>query len=391
VSAVAATGTLAGATARAGIDRWLLTAVLMLLVIGIAMVYSSSFAVAHNVFGDDMYFLVRHVIWVSFGLVALVITARVPYQSWQKIAAPFYFMTIALLVLVLVPGIGKENYGATRWFQFGSFFSMQPSELAKLAVVIYLATWIARVGGDIHRLTFGTIPFVMILSVTAGLVLVEPDLGTTLCIVATASAVFFISGANVIHALIGAVAGVFLLINFVLTRGFRADRIEAWLDPWADPGGIGWHTTQTLLALGSGGLAGLGLGASRQKHFWLPNAHTDSVFAVVGEEIGFVGTTLVLVLFLIIAWRGLAIAAGARDPMGRALAAGATLMITSQAMLNMAVVSHLTPNTGVPLPFLSYGGSAMVVSLAAVGIILNVSRSSEPGTRLWQMLLKGAQ
>jgi cell division protein FtsW len=376
--------------ARHGIDRWLLTAVLVLLLIGIAMVYSASFAVAHNVFGDDMYFLLRHIIWVAIGMCALTITVHVPYQWWQRVAAPFYGISIALLVLVLIPGIGTSSYGAYRWFTVGPIF-VQPSELAKLAVIIYLATWITRVGGDIHRFSFGTIPFVLILSLTAGLVLIEPDLGTMLCLVMTAGAVFFISGANVFHALFGAVAGSLALMNFVLNRGFRADRIDAFLDPWADPTGVGWHTTQALMALGSGGIAGLGLGAGRQKMFYLPNAHTDSVFAVVGEEIGFVGTTLVLALFVLIAWRGLAIAASAPDPMGRALAAGATLMITGQAMLNMAVVSHVTPNTGVPLPFLSYGGSAMVVSLIAVGLILSVSRSSEPAQPLWRLLLRGSQ
>jgi cell division protein FtsW len=374
-----------------GIDRWLLTAVMMLLLIGVAMVYSASFAVAHNVFGDDFYFLIRHVIWVSIGMIALAVTAKVPYTWWQKIAAPFFVLTIIMLGLVLIPGIGTATNGARRWFTLGSLLSVQPSELAKLAVVIYLATWIARVGGDIRKLSFGTVPFTLILSLTAGLVLIEPDLGTALCIAMTAGAIFFISGANVLHALVGVTAGAFWLMNFVVNSGFRADRIDAFLDPWADPTGVGWHTTQTLLALGSGGIAGLGLGAGRQKHFYLPNAHTDSVFAVVGEEIGFVGTTLVLLLFVLIAWRGLAIAAGAQDPMGRALAAGATLMITCQAMLNMAVTSQVTPNTGIPLPFLSYGGSAMVVMLAAVGIILNVSRSSEPGHRLWRMLLRGSQ
>ncbi len=376
---------------RHGVDRWMLTAVLALLLIGVAMVYSASFAVGHNVFGDDTYFLVRHLVWASVGLVVLAITMRIPYQFWQRVAAPIYGITILLLVLVMVPGLGSSTYGASRWFTFGSFVSFQPSELAKIAVILYLATWIARVGGDIHKLTFGTLPFALILSLAAGLVLVEPDLGTTLVIVMTAGSMFFISGANVIHGLLGAVIGALGLMNFVINKGYKADRIEAFLDPWADPNGIGWHTTQALLALGSGGIAGMGLGAGRQKLFYLPNAHTDSVFAVVGEEIGFIGTTLVLGLFLVIAWRGLAIAAGAPDPMGRALAAGATLMITSQAMLNMAVVSHLTPNTGVPLPFLSYGGTAMVVNLVAVGIILSVSRVSEPGTRLWRALLRGAQ
>src|SRR5581483_2688483 len=234
---------------------------------------------------------------------------------------------------------------------------------------------------------FGTIPFALILAISAGLVLVEPDLGTAIVLVLTAASVFFVAGANVLHALLGAIIGCVLLVNFVINSGYKADRIRAFVDPWADPGGIGWHTTQALIALGSGGWAGLGLGASRQKYFFVPNAHTDTIFAIVGEEIGFIGTSLVLGLFLIFAWRGLTIASGARDPLGRALATGATLLISWQALLNMAVVSHLVPNTGVPLPFVSYGGSSTVVSLAAVGILLNVSRTVDPQRRSWRAWL----
>ena len=216
---------------------------------------------------------------------------------------------------------------------------------------------------------------VIILSLSAALVLKEPDLGTTIVLVATAASVFFLAGANVLHALLGVSLGSLLLINFVTNSGYKADRIQAFLNPWADPNGIGWHTTQALIALGSGGLSGLGLGASRQKYYFVPNAHTDSIFAIIGEEIGFIGAVLLLVLFLLIAWRGLAIAAAARDPFGRTLAAGATLLVVWQGLLNMAVVSHLVPNTGVPLPFVSYGGNAMVVSLVAVGLVLSVSRT----------------
>jgi cell division protein FtsW len=286
-----------------------------------------------------------------------------------------------LLLLVLIPGFGGQSYGAARWLTLGPL-SFQPSEFAKLSVVLYLAAWIGRVGGDINKLTFGTIPFALIVALSAGLILKE-DLGTTVVLCLTAASMAFIAGANVLHGLAGAIAACVLIANFAL-HGYRAERIETFFNPWADPSGLGWHTTQVLLALGSGGLAGLGLGASRQKHGYVPNAHTDSIYAIVGEELGFIGATVVLVLFLVIAWRGLTIAASARDPLGRSLAAGGTLLIIWQGLLNMAVTTHLVPNTGVPLPFLSYGGSSMVVSLAAVGLILSVGRgldSAENGVR----------
>ncbi|MPZ14071.1 MAG: putative lipid II flippase FtsW [Chloroflexi bacterium] len=375
----------------AGIDTTFLLAVGLLLVIGVAMVYSASFVVAHNEFGDAKYFLVRHVAWIGLGFMILLIVSRLDYHVWQRVAVPLYALTLILLAAVMIPGLGDSAYGASRWLDLGPLPSIQPSELAKVAVVVYLSSWIARVGTDINKLTIGTIPFVIILALSAGLVLVEPDLGTTIVLAMTAASVFFIAGANLIQALLGAVACGLFLINFVVNAGYRADRIQAFLNPWSDPTGIGWQTTQSLLALGSGGLSGLGLGASRQKHYYLPNAHTDSIFAIIGEEIGFIGTALVLGLFLVIAWRGLRVAAAARDPFGRALAAGATLLIVWQGMLNMAVVSHVVPLTGIPLPFISYGGSAMVASLAAVGIVLSVSRTTDPQRLSWRALFTAEQ
>jgi len=297
---------------------------------------------------------------------------------------------LILLGLVLVPSISSSAYGASRWFRLGPALSLQPSELAKLAIVVYLAAWMERAGERIKGFTFGTLPFILIIAVTSVLILVEPDVGTTLVIVLTGASMFFMGGANVVQALLGAAVGSVVLLKYVSSdAGYKADRIQAFLNPWADPSGIGWHTTQTLIALGSGGLAGLGLGASRQKFYFVPNAHTDSIFAIVGEEIGFIGTMLVLGLFLYIAWRGLSVAFSARDTFGRALATGATLMIAWQAMLNMAVVSNTVPNTGVPLPFLSFGGSSMVVCLTAVGMILSVSRSSSGEERSLRNLMGG--
>lgn len=375
--------------ARRTIDLSFLITVLALVTIGVGMVYSASFVVGHNDFGDGTYFLTRHLVWLAIGLVVLLVTARLDYHLWQRVATPLYVVSVALLALVLIPGLGNSTYGASRWISLGPLPSVQPSEIAKLAIVIYLASWVARVGPDINRLTFGTIPFAIIVSISAGLVLVEPDLGTTIVLVATAGSLFFVGGASLSHLLLGGLSIAFLLANFVVSSGYRADRMEAFRNPWADPAGIGWHTTQALIALGSGGLAGLGLGAGRGKFYYLPNAHTDSIFAIVGEEIGFVGTTLVVLLFLFLAWRGLAIALAARDPFGRALAAGATLLIAWQAVLNMAVVSHLVPNTGVPLPFLSYGGSSMVTTLTAVGLVLSVSRTIDPQRRSWRAIFTG--
>lgn len=371
------------------LDLLFLVPVLALLAIGIAMVFSASFVVAHTVYGNETYFFVRHIGWVGVGIVAMLVVAHIDYSVWRTVAWPFYALSVLFLVLVLIPGVGQSNYGATRWLGIGPILSFQPSELAKLAVVVYLAAWITRVGGDIGKLGFGTIPFVIILALSAGLVAIEPDLGTTVILILAAGAMFFIAGANLLHALVGAILGSALILKTVSGTGYQSDRIAAFLNPWADPSGVGWHITQTLLALGSGGLGGLGLGAGRQKFFYIPNAHTDSIFAIVGEEIGFIGTTFVLLLFLVVAWRGLSIAASTSDPLGRALAAGASLLISTQGLLNMAVVSHVLPTTGVPLPLLSYGGSSMVISLVAVGIVLSVARSLPPEPRFWQAWIHG--
>jgi len=373
--------------ARRVFDMVLLLTALLLLAVGIGMVFSASFVAAHKYFGDGAYFLVRHVLWVVAGVAVMALVAHMDYHLWQRIATPFYLASLILLALVLV--FGTTTYGATRWLSLGTLPSFQPSEVAKVAMVVYLASWVTRVGGNVNKLTVGTIPFAIILALSAGLVLVQPDLGTTAVLVLTAATVFFVAGANVVHALLGAAVGTVVLVNLVLSSGYRADRIEAFRDPWADSTGVGWHTTQALTALGSGGLSGLGLGAGRKKYDYLPNAHTDSIFAVVGEETGFLGATLVLGLFLLLCWRGLFIAVAAQDPFGRALAAGATCLIGWQALINMAVVSHVIPNTGVPLPFLSYGGSAMLTSLTAVGILLSVSRSVDPQHRSWLAILRG--
>lgn len=368
-------------TAR--LDYLLLASVVALLVIGTLMVYSSSFVVAHNEFNDDLYFLTRQVSWVSLGAIALVIGARVPYWYWSKLSLLVLAGSLALLVLVLLPGVGSSSYGAVRWIKLGPFLQVQPSEVAKLALVLYLADWLARRGSHVQRFANGMVPFVIIVVLVAGLVELQPDLGTASVIVGTAAIIFFVAGANLLQ--VGMLGGLGLLgIIAMIPRlsGYRQDRIAAFLDPWSDIQGTGWHTAQTLIALGSGGLWGLGLGASRQKFYWIPNAHTDAIFAIIGEELGFLGTVAVLALFACFAYRGYLIAWRAPDSFGRLLAVGLTSLVVVQATINIAVVTNTIPFTGVTLPFISFGGSSTMVSMFAVGVLLSISRQRGPAPSL---------
>ena len=356
-------------------DYVLLGATTALVVIGTIMVYSASFVIAHNEFNDDFYFLTRQVIAVAMGAVALAVAMRVDYRRWRSLSLLAMLGCVALLLLVLVPGVGASSYGATRWIRLGPFFQLQPSELAKLAVVLYLADWLARRGRTLKAFSSGSLPFLIIVAIVSGLVEMQPDLGTTSVIVATAACVFFVAGANLWHVLAimaaTAAGGVLYLTRL---SGYREHRITAFLDPWSDIQGAGWHTAQTLIALGSGGPFGLGLGDSHQKFYWVPNAHTDAIFAIIGEELGIVGTLTVLGLFVVVAWRGFLIAWRAPDTFGRLLATGLTALITLQALLNIAVVTNSVPYTGVPLPLVSFGGNSTLICMFAIGLLLSVSR-----------------
>jgi cell division protein FtsW len=356
-------------------DLLLLVAVLGLLVVGIVMVYSASFIIGHNDFGDENYFLTRHLIFLTLGLIVMGFLAGVDYQRWRGWAWPGVVLAVVLLGVVLVPGLGVEIYGSRRWLQTGGLLpGLQPSEFAKVAVVVFLAAWLSGKHRPAAGLTSGSVPFLLVVGLVAGLIMKEPDMGTTVVVVLAASTVFWVAGANVLHVGSVAVVGGLALAWLATSAAYRAGRLQGWMDPWADPQGLGWHTVQTLIALGSGGVTGLGLGAGRAKAYFVPNAHTDAIYGIVGEELGLLGTVLVLVLFAVVAWRGLTIALSARDTFGQLLAVGVTSLIVWQALLNMMVVTNAIPFTGIPLPFLSFGGSSLVVSLAAVGLLLSVSR-----------------
>lgn len=359
---------------HAGPDYVLALAVAGLVIIGLMMVYSATFDWSYQVHQNSFRIASRQFLWVGLGVVTLVVLAAAPYDWWQQMAVPV--MGGALLLLVLVLFVGDERFGARRSFLNGS---LQPGELAKLAMVIYIAAWLASKGEQIRDVTYGLIPFAVLIGVVAGLIVMQPDISTAVLIVLTALAVFFFAGADIFQlALGGAVSGITFLV-LVNQLPYAKQRIEEYLQVWRDPMRVGYHIQQALIALGSGSLFGVGLGQGQQKLGYLPASHTDSIFAVLGEELGFAGCLVVIGLFVLFAYRGFKIALEAADGFAALLACGVTCWLTFQALINVAVVTGLIPFTGMPLPFISFGGSAMVVSLAGVGLLLSISRGKRVG------------
>lgn len=354
-------------------DYTLITVVSLLLGIGLLMVYTSSSVMAEVDFGNAFHFFQRQALWAILGIASMLFFARIPPWVWQKHARTILLVVIVLLVLVIIPGIGIKTLGARRWLGAGPF-QFQPSEFAKFALIIFLADFLSKNPREVTSFWRGVLPPLSVLGLLFGLIMLEPDLGTSLTIGGTAFLMLFAGGASLAHlgelTLVG-VMGVFALARIDAERW---SRITTYLDPWKDPTDAGYQIIQALLAFGSGGLFGVGLGRSRQKYFYLPERHTDMIFAVLGEELGFLGAMLVLLLFFAFAWRGYRIAVQAPDRFTSLLAAGVTSLITLQAAMNIAVVTASIPSTGIPLPFLSYGGSSLLITLSGVGILLGVSR-----------------
>ncbi|WP_407307440.1 stage V sporulation protein E [Desulfosporosinus sp. SB140] len=354
-------------------DLVLLGTILALLGIGFIMVYSSSAVRGYIQFDDPYHFLKAETIWVSLGLLAMLVSYRVDLQMLRRFAKPALYVAIVLLVAVKVPGLGRRVNGADRWIGLGPL-SIQPSEVIKLSMVLVMAHILALNPHKIQSFRKGVIPILGLLGVIAGLIMLQPDLGTTLVIAATTFFMLIAAGARKSHILGLGGTGLGLVVAAIAAAPYRMRRIFAFLDPWADPLGNGYQTIQALLALGPGGLFGLGLGQSRQKFLYLPENHTDFIFAMIGEELGFVGATLVVLLFFLFAWRGFRVAMRAQDPFSGFLAVGLTAMISIQAMINMGVVSGVLPVTGITLPFISYGGTSLVFTMLGVGVLLRVSR-----------------
>jgi cell division protein FtsW len=360
-------------------DYVLLLAVAGLVAIGIVMVYSSS-AIRGYVNADDtLAYVGPQALWAAVGAGVLILTSRLDYRYWRVLSVPLYAIALVLLGLVLLPGIGRVVGGSARWLALGPFPPLHPAEFAKLALVIYLAHWMATRGQRIATFRSGLLPFLAITLPVVLLILREPDLGTSAVVATAALVLYFAAGANLLMLASLIPIGIAAVGYVISSNAYQRARIVGFLDPWSDPRGLGFHTIQGLLALGMGGLLGTGLGSSVQvSGLYLPNAWNDFIFAIIGEELGFAGGLLVIALFLIVAYRGLRVALGAPDTFGGLLAAGITVFITVQAFVNIGVVVSVLPVTGITLPFVSAGGSSLMVSLAAVGILLSISRESAP-------------
>jgi cell division protein FtsW len=363
----------ARAYVAAPLDTVLFATVAALVGIGLVMVFSASSATAYAEHGDIAYYLKRQLIWLAVGLIGAFALYRLEYHRLKKMAPTILFAAIGALVLVFVPHIGVGVNGGRRWIGT-SALSIEPSEFAKLALVIYLSAVLAARGERITSLVRGLFPLCVPVAIMAVLVLKEPDLGTASLLIFTAFTLFFAAGARIVHLFAVVLATLPFAVLTVLASSYRRARIFAFLNPWKDPQNTGFHIVQSLLALGSGGIFGVGLGASRAKFFYLPEQYTDFIFSVLGEELGLIGALAVVVLFVIFAYRAIRIALAAPDRFGFFLAIGCAAMITIQAFINVGVVSSSWPVTGVPLPFISFGGSSLVVNLLAVALIANVGR-----------------
>lgn len=358
------------------IDPWLFWSVMVLLLFGIVMVFSASMTTGLYAYGDAFYFFQRHLFGIVLGLIAGVITSFFPLSRLREQSKLLLLFTLVLLVLVFVPGVGRQGAGVNRWINLG-VFNFQPSEMAKLVIVLYMADALAAHQDRVEDFWRGVVPFFILVGIICLLVLIEPNLGTATFLLLLTFVMLFLGGGKILHLLLVWVilmpTGLFL----VLVRGkdYWKDRFVAFLDPWKDPLGKGFHILQSLIALGSGGLWGRGLGESRQKFFFLPDRHTDFIYAIVGEELGLLGTLSLVVLLGIILWRGWKIALEARDEFQCLLAMGIVAMIILQAFVNMGAVLRFFPITGITFPLLSYGNSSLLVLLASIGILFNIARN----------------
>ncbi|OGE76953.1 MAG: cell division protein FtsW [Candidatus Doudnabacteria bacterium RIFCSPHIGHO2_02_FULL_48_21] len=354
-------------------DQTLLGVVLLLLLIGLAAVSSASSVLSFQRFGHNNYYFFRQIGFVTVGLLALFIFSRIDYHFWKKKARLLLIGSVLVLGLVLVPGLGFKSGGTTAWFSIGAFL-LQPSEFVKLSLVFYLAYWFDRKVGAESNFWFGILPPLSVAAGLVGLLLLQPDLGTAIVYAIITFVILFVAGTKYKY-LFGLAAAAGVALWFVVqTAPYRIARITAFLNPKLDPQGIGYHITQALIAIGSGGLWGYGFGASRQKHNYLPESIGDSIFAVMAEELGFVRILVIVLLFTAFAILGLRIAKLAPDRFGQLAAVGITGWIVFQAMVNMGAISNLLPLTGITLPFISYGGSSLLALSVATGVLLNISR-----------------
>ncbi|MDO7905405.1 stage V sporulation protein E [Paenibacillus sp. JX-17] len=354
-------------------DLWLFICIFALLAIGIVMVYSAGAVLAFHDYGDSFYFVKRQLLFAGLGIAAMFVTANVDYRIWRKYARPGLLLCFALLILVLIPGIGVVRGGARSWLGISSF-GIQPSEFMKLGMILFLSKWLSRKDYDISSFTRGLLPPLGLIGLAFGLIMMQPDLGTGTVMLGASLLIVFTAGARWKHLGFLALGGAAGFVGLIAAAPYRLKRITAFLDPWSDPLGAGYQIIQSLYAIGPGGLGGLGLGMSRQKYSYVPEPQTDFIFSILAEELGFIGGLIVLLLFLVLVWRGMRVAMTMPDAFGSLLAAGIVGMVAVQVVINIGVVIGMMPVTGITLPLISYGGSSLTLMLTALGILLNLSR-----------------
>lgn len=360
---------------KAKIDIWLLGATTLLVLIGLLVIYDASVVAAYRDFGDKLYFFKNQLIWASLSFMALGFFSFFPYHKLLKLSLPILGLITLLLVLVLIPHIGTEAYGARRWINIGSL-TFQPSEFAKLAVIFYAASIMAKFEDfKVGLKDIGLVLFLPIFLLTI-LVVIEPDLGTAFMFVGIALVIYFVGRAPLWHFLMVIPTVVAATVAAIITQPYRLERLRSFIDPSYDPQGASYQISQIITALSAGGLKGVGLGYSRSKFAFIPEVHSDAIFAVFVEELGFIGAIFLILLFLFLIQRALTIARQTQDYQGRILAMGIVGLLSLQILFNLASNVALVPLTGVPLPFISYGGSSLFVTMSAIGILLNIKRQA---------------
>ena len=356
-------------------NKLLLLAVILISLFGLLMIYSSSNIWAEYKYNDPYKYLKSQAIFLIIGYILMIIISKFPYQNYKKLANIIFLTCTIMLILVLIPGIGTVRNGSRSWFGIGSL-GLQPSEFAKLGLIIFTSKYLANNTKELKNIKKGVLPILGVLLLIFGLIMLEPDFGTGVVIVMTIIVLLFISGVKINFFIKIGILGLIGIIVLILIAPYRLERIVSFINPWTDPLGSGFQIIQSLYAIGPGGLLGLGFGNSIQKHFYLPEPQTDFIFAIISEEFGFLGVLIVATLFITIIYSGLKISMKCQDNFGKLLSFGITFGLAFQTILNLMVVVGLLPVTGVTLPFLSYGGSSLLISLINMGILLNIDKNS---------------
>ncbi len=353
----------------------ILVVVMTLVCLGAVFIYSASSVYALQNMSDSAYFLKRHIFSLLMAVVLSLFVMGLDYRILKRMAKPFLFISVVLLVILLIPGLSTEAGGAKRWFRFLGF-GFQPSHLAQLALIVYMADFASRKKDLSNSFIFGFLPPMVVLGLVMLLVLAQPDLGTAISIAMVIFVMLFVSGVRFAHMLSVFLLSIPFLYILIFSVPYRRKRIMSFINPWLDPQGSGFQIIQSQIALGSGGFFGVGLGMSKQKLLFLPAAHTDFIFSIIGEELGIIGTISTIMLFFLFAYYGFMVAYNTKDKFGRLLAIGLVLLITVKAVINIGVSCAFFPTKGLPLPFISYGGSALVIDMISVALLLNISRAN---------------